>query len=89
MDDPDVEVVDEQDDLGARQCSADADVEELAVVAEGDLAGLVDAVVADAEGAAGVGVGSGFGAGGLGDGGGRVMRLLAVLAVAVLSLIHI
>ena len=54
VDDADVEVVDEQDDGGAGVGSADADVVEVAVVAEGDFAGFVDAVVADAE--LGVGV---------------------------------
>jgi hypothetical protein len=56
VDDADVEVVDEEDDGGLGVGSADADVVEAAVVAEGDGAGLVDAVVADAV------VGSGFGA---------------------------
>jgi hypothetical protein len=46
--------------------AADADVEQLAVVAEGDLAGFVDPVVTHAELAAGVGVRSGFRPGGVG-----------------------
>ncbi len=53
VDDADVEVVDEQDDGGSVEGSSEADVVELAVDAEGDVAG-VDAVVADAE----LGVGS-------------------------------
>ena len=69
VDDADVEVVDEHDDRGAGEGSADADVVELAVVAEGDFAGFVDAVVADAELAVGVVVGGGFGSCGVGDGG--------------------
>jgi hypothetical protein len=66
VDDPDVEIVDQQDDRGARVWAADADVEQLAVVAEGDLAGFVDPVVTHAELAAGVGVRSGFRPGGVG-----------------------
>ena len=58
VDDADVEVVDEHDDVGAGVGAADADVVEAAVVAEGDDAGGVDAVVADAVvGAGGVPVG--------------------------------
>jgi hypothetical protein len=48
VDDADVEVVDEQDDVGSGVGSADADVVESAVDAEGDDAGVFDAVVADA-----------------------------------------
>ena len=48
VDDADVEVLDEQDDAGVRVGSADADVVEAPGVAEGDVAGLVDEVVADA-----------------------------------------
>ena len=48
MDDADVEVLDEQDDGGSGVGSADADVEEAASVAEGDLAFVVDDVAADA-----------------------------------------
>ena len=63
VDDTDVEVVDEHHDRGAGEGSADADVVESAVVAEGDFAGFVDAVVADS--VVGVGVsarsGEGFG----------------------------
>ena len=47
--DPDVEVGDEDQDGGAGVVSADSDVVELAVVAEGDSSDLVDAVVAEAE----------------------------------------
>ena len=39
---------DEHDDGGSGEGSADADVVEVAVDAEGDVAGVVDAVVADA-----------------------------------------
>ncbi len=61
-DDADVEVVDEHEDVGAGVGSADADVVESAVVAQGDRSGGVDAVVADAV------VGSSAGAGGSGLG---------------------
>ena len=47
VDDADLEVLDEQDDVGSGVGSADADVVESAVVAQGDGAGFVDAVVAD------------------------------------------
>ena len=46
-DDSDVEVVDEQDDVGSGVGSADADVTQLAVDSEGDGAGFVDAVVSN------------------------------------------
>jgi len=62
VDDPDVQVLDEQQDVGSCVGSADADVVELAGVAEGDGAGGADDVVADA--VVGVGVasaGGGFG----------------------------
>jgi hypothetical protein len=48
VDDADVEVVDEGHDGGAGVGAADADVVEAAGSAEGDGAGGVDAVVADA-----------------------------------------
>jgi hypothetical protein len=44
--DADVEVVDEHEDVGSGVGSADADGVELALVAQGDFAGLVDAVAA-------------------------------------------
>jgi hypothetical protein len=69
MDDADVEFVDEQDDWGACVGSADADVEHGAGVAQGDFAGVVDAVVADTELAVGAVV-SGCGCGACGVGGG-------------------
>ena len=46
--DGDVEVLDEKDDVGSGVGSSDADVAELAGDAEGDAAGFVDLVVADA-----------------------------------------
>jgi hypothetical protein len=52
VDDADVEVADEHDDVGSGVGSSDADVVEAAGHAQGDHAGGVDAVVADA----GVGV---------------------------------
>jgi hypothetical protein len=57
VDDADVEVLDEQDDVGSGVGSSDADVVEAAVVAQGDAAGGVDAVVSDA--VVGVGVAAG------------------------------
>lgn len=69
IDDANVEVVDEEDDVGSGVGSSDADVAELAGDAEGDDAGGVDAVVSDSV----VGV-VGSGRGGFGscvvDGGG-------------------
>src|SRR5687767_4856914 len=65
VDDADVEVVDEHQDWRAGVGAADADVVEAAVVAEGDAAGGVDAVVAFAPGVAGL-AGGGFGESGVG-----------------------
>ena len=63
-DDADVQVLNEQQDLGCGVGSADADVVELAAVARGDFAGAVDAVGADAVvGVAVAGAGGGFWAG--------------------------
>ena len=75
VDDADVEVVDEEDDGGAGVGAADADVVHASGAAEGDGAGLVDAVVADAV----VGAGAGAGGSGLGeqvvdDGGGAAVE---------------
>ena len=72
VDDADVGVGDEDDDAGSGVFTAQADVVETAVVAEGDAAGLVDPVVADAPvGVVGAVAGVGFGAelvgGGWGD----------------------
>ena len=47
VDDADVEVGDEDDDVGSGVFSSDADVVQAAVVAQRDLAGGIDAVVAD------------------------------------------
>ncbi len=72
VDDPDVEVVDQHDHVGSGVGSSDADVVQAPGRAEGDDAGLIDAVVADA----GVGVGvaavgrQGLGQGGVDRGGG-------------------
>ena len=58
VDDADVEVLDEQDDVGSGVGPADADVVEAAAVAQGDVAGLADGVGADAVvGAGGFGPG--------------------------------
>ena len=59
VEDADVEVLDEEHDVGSGVGSADADVVQAAVVAEGDAAGLVDPVVADS--VVGVGVPAGEG----------------------------
>ena len=48
-DDADVELADEHQNFGAGSSAADADVVELAVVAQGEFAVVVDAVFADAE----------------------------------------
>lgn len=48
VDDGDVEVLDEQGDVGSGVGSADTDVSEAAGDAEGDAAGFVDLVVSDA-----------------------------------------
>ena len=49
VDDADVEVLGEDEDVGSGVGPSDADVEQAAVVAQGDGAGLVDDVAADAE----------------------------------------
>ncbi len=69
----DVEVLDEDEDVGSGVGSSDADVVEPAVDAQGDRAGVVDAVVADAVVGVGAAVaGGGFGSGVVGGGGGGV-----------------
>ena len=67
VDDADVPVVDEQEDVGSGVGSADADVVQPAGQAEGDAAGLIDAVGAHAVVAVGgpVGAGGGLRAGGV------------------------
>ena len=57
VDDADVEVLDEQDDVGSGVGSPDSDVVEPAVHAQGHVAGLVDLVVADPVVAVGAPVG--------------------------------
>ena len=75
MDDADLEVADEHHDLGSGEGSADADVVQSAVVAQGDRAVFVDAVVADPELRVGlVLAGHGFGTCCVGGGGGGVVR---------------
>ena len=70
MEDPDIEVLDEQDDGGSGVGSADADVEESSPVADCDLALVVDDVVADAVVVIEVAAGGGSGLGpGVVDGG--------------------
>ena len=69
VDDADVVVVDEGDDGGSVEGPSEADVVEVAVDADADLA-VVDAVVSDAELGVVVVVGGGFGAGVVDRGGG-------------------
>jgi hypothetical protein len=59
VDDADLEILDEHDDVGPGVGSPDADVMESTGVAQGDDAGVVDAVVADP--VVGVGVAAGRG----------------------------
>jgi hypothetical protein len=76
VDDGDVEVLDEQDDVGSGVGSADADVAESAGDAQGDAAGLVDLVASGAVVgvAAAIGAGGGFGQRGVDRGRGGVVR---------------
>jgi hypothetical protein len=70
VDDADVEVGDEEEDGGSGVGSSEADVVESAVVAEGDAAGGVDAVAADAPVVVVAAVaGAGFGSGPVDDAG--------------------
>jgi hypothetical protein len=62
VDDADVQVLDEQQDVGSGVGPADSDVVEASGVAEGDFAGVVDAVGADSV----VGVSVAAAGGGLG-----------------------
>ena len=68
VDDADVEVVDQHQDAGSGVGPADADVVEAAVDAEGDAAGLVDAVGANPVVVVGSAqlIGAGLGSGGVG-----------------------
>jgi hypothetical protein len=70
-----VEVLDQEQDAGSGMGAADSDVVEASLVAEGDEAGGVDAVGADAVvGVGGPVAGDGLGAGCVGGGGGRAAR---------------
>jgi hypothetical protein len=71
VDDADVEVLDEDQDVGSGVGSGDAEVVQPAVDSEGDDAGVVDAVGADpvVDLAGAVGARGGLGAGGVGGGG--------------------
>ena len=64
--DPDVQVVDQDEDVGAGVAAADADGVEPAVVSRGEHSGGVDPVVSDppVSGVQGGGGGDGFGPGG-------------------------
>jgi len=86
VDDADVQVLDEQQDAGPGVGPADAEVVEAAAVAEGDLAGGVDAVGADAVvGVGGAITGGGLGPGVVGGGGGGLVRQGPVRAVVVVA----
>lgn len=86
VDDADVEVGDEQEDVGSGVGPADADVVETAVVAERDRAGLVDAVATDAQISVGARfAGGGFGAALVGGGGGGATGVSGVGAVVVVA----
>ncbi|BBY22256.1 hypothetical protein [Mycobacterium stomatepiae] len=78
--------MDEDQDSGARVGSSDADVVQASVDAQGDDAGLVDAVAADAVVAVGAVCWVGFGAGGVGDCWGGVVGQGAVWAAVVVGL---
>jgi len=85
VDDADVEVVDEPDHVGSGVGSSDADVVESAVVAQGDDAGVVDAVAADPVVAVGPGAGRrGLRSGRVGDGRGAAVQGAVRPAVVVL-----
>jgi hypothetical protein len=76
MDDPDVEVLDEQQYAGAGVGSADADVVQPSSVAQGEFSELVDAVGADPVVGVDALAGGGFGAGSVDGGrGGAVGQL--------------
>jgi hypothetical protein len=83
VDDADAPVLDEQEDVGSGVGPADAEVVERAAVAEGDAAGLVDDVAADAVvGVGGAVAGGGFGARLVGGcGGGPVAATTELLAL--------
>ena len=75
VDDPDVQVLDEHEDPGAGVLVAGADVVEAAAGAQGELAGWVGSVGADAVvGAGGAVAGCGLGPCGVGGGGGGPVR---------------
>ncbi len=84
VDDADVEVCDEQGDVGAGVGSADADVVHAGAVSEGDGAGLVDAVVADAVVGAGAAGGAGLGEQVVGYGGCAPVEAAVGASVVVL-----
>jgi hypothetical protein len=88
VDDGDVEVLDEQDDVGSGVGSADADVAKAAGDAQGDAAGFVDLVAAGAVVGVGAAVaaGSGLRQGGVEAGGGGVVRKRAVRSSLVVLL---
>src|SRR5215468_2672853 len=74
-DDSDVQVLNQQQDVGLGVGPADAEVVEAAAVAQGDRAGGIDLVGADpVVGVGGPVAGGGLGAGGAGGGGGGPVR---------------
>ena len=86
VDDADVQVLDQEQDAGSGVGPADADVVEAAAVAEGDDAGSVDTVGADAVvGVGGAVAGAGLGPGGVGGGRGGAVGQGAVRAALVVA----
>ena len=86
VDDADVEVLDEQDDVGSGVGPADADVVEPAAVAQGEGAGFADGVGADVVvGVGGAVAGDGFGPGGVRGGRGGPVRQGAVRPLVVVA----
>src|SRR5262249_8586509 len=75
VNDPDVQVLDQEQDVGSGVGPANADVVELAAIAEGGAAGRVGDVAAGAVvGVGGPGAGCGRGPGGVGGGRGLAVR---------------
>jgi hypothetical protein len=86
VDDADVQVLDEEQDVGSGVGPAGADVVELAVVAQGDGAVVIEPVGAyPVVGAGGAVAWCGFGAGGVGGGGGGPVGQRAVWPLVVVE----
>jgi hypothetical protein len=86
VEDADVQVLDQEQDVGSGVGAADADVVQAAARAQGDVAGAADLVVADAVvGVGGPVPGAGFGPGRVGGGGGGLLGQGPVRAFGVVS----